>query len=234
MLIDFALNIQGVNPLISVSDFCLPDGSWDFRKLENCLPSDLVLQVGGMIPPRRDAGDDVLVWGLEENGKFSIKSTYGLLKDFRLDEQNGCWQKVWKWKGPNRIKHFMWIVMQDKLLTNTERVKRHLSSSDSCAVCSQGSESLDHLFRLSDFAKSTWNAILPEAISPAQQHLNFQESWVGNVGNTKLNPSFGIAAWLIWKRRNKFIFEGVSWSTAEVSNHAKFWELLLSSSWKVG
>ncbi|CAN1776256.1 Putative ribonuclease H protein At1g65750 [Linum perenne] len=49
-----------------------------------------------------------------------------------------------------------------------------------------------------------------------------------------MNPSFGIAAWLIWKRRNKFIFDGISWSTAEVSNQAKFWELLLSSSWKAG
>ncbi|CAN1192031.1 Putative ribonuclease H protein At1g65750, partial [Linum perenne] len=96
-LIDFPLNIQGVNPSISV---------------------------GGMIPPRSDAGEDFLVWGLEENGKFSIKSAYGLLKDFRLDEQNGRWQKVWKWKGPNRIKHFMWIVMHGKLLTNTERNNR--------------------------------------------------------------------------------------------------------------
>ncbi|CAN1788615.1 Putative ribonuclease H protein At1g65750, partial [Linum perenne] len=46
--------------------------------------------------------------------------------------------------------------------------------------------------------------------------------------------SFGIIAWLIWKRRNKAIFEDVSWSTTEVSNQVKFWVLLLSSSWKAG
>ncbi|CAN1788613.1 Putative ribonuclease H protein At1g65750 [Linum perenne] len=42
-LINFALNIQGVNPDASVSDFCLTNGSWDFPKLETCLPSTLVV-----------------------------------------------------------------------------------------------------------------------------------------------------------------------------------------------
>ncbi|CAN1743005.1 Putative ribonuclease H protein At1g65750, partial [Linum perenne] len=42
-LIDFALNIQGVNPLCSVSDFCLPDGSWDFQMLSRCLPPEIIL-----------------------------------------------------------------------------------------------------------------------------------------------------------------------------------------------
>ncbi|CAN1799031.1 Putative ribonuclease H protein At1g65750 [Linum perenne] len=45
---------------------------------------------------------------------------------------------------------------------------------------------------------------------------------------------FGVVAWLIWKRRNKFIFDNVSWSEEEVSSQAKFWVHLLSSSWKVG
>ncbi|CAN1821558.1 hypothetical protein LINPERHAP1_LOCUS29551 [Linum perenne] len=42
-LIDFAANIQGLDISNSVSDFCLADGSWDFPKLESCLPSDLVM-----------------------------------------------------------------------------------------------------------------------------------------------------------------------------------------------
>ncbi|CAN1152715.1 hypothetical protein LINPERHAP2_LOCUS18933 [Linum perenne] len=90
-LIDFATNIQGVNPTNSVSDFCLANGSWDFPKLKSCLPSVIVLQVGEMSPPRTDAGEDILVWGLEDNGSFSVKSAYALLKDFCLDEQNGQW-----------------------------------------------------------------------------------------------------------------------------------------------
>ncbi|CAN1131813.1 Putative ribonuclease H protein At1g65750 [Linum perenne] len=96
-LIDFASNIQGVNPLCSVSDFCLPDGSWDFQRLSCCLPPEIILQIGGMTPPRAGAGEDVLVWGLEDNGRFSVKSAYALLRDYRLDDRNGKWQKVWQW-----------------------------------------------------------------------------------------------------------------------------------------
>ncbi|CAN1808124.1 Putative ribonuclease H protein At1g65750 [Linum perenne] len=233
-LIDFALNIQGVNTSSSVSDFYLANGNWNFQKLESCLPASLVLQVGGMAPPRAGAGADFLVWGLEDNGKFSVKSAYALLKDFRLDDQNGQWQKVWKWKGPNKIKHFMWIVMQGKLLTNRERMRRHLAASDTCSACSQGAETLDHLFRSCRFARDVWNACLPVVLSPEQQHLNFQDWWIGNVGNASLNPTFGVAAWLIWKRRNKSIFENVVESASEVCNQVKFWVLLLSSSWKAG
>ncbi|CAN1846003.1 Putative ribonuclease H protein At1g65750 [Linum perenne] len=233
-LIDFALNIQGVNSNASVSDFCLPNGSWDFPKLDSCLPSALVLQVGGMTPPRAEAGKDVLVWGLEDNGKFSIKSAYALLKDFRLDERNGKWQKIWSWQGPNRIKHFLWVVLQDKLLTNLERARRHLTASDLCAACTQVPESLDHLFRSCQIARSIWNECLPDVLSATQQSLSFQEWWVSNISNTRLNPSFGVIAWLIWKRRNMAIFEDVNWSTAEVRNQVKFWVLLLSSSWKAG
>ncbi|CAN1819379.1 Putative ribonuclease H protein At1g65750, partial [Linum perenne] len=138
----------GVNSSNSVSNFCLADGSWDFPKLETCLPSALVFQ----------------------------------------------WQRIWKWQSPNKIKHFMWIVMQGKLLTNMERARRHISLSDTCAACSQGPGTLDHLFRLCQFSKSIWSAIHPEVLSQVQLQLDFQAWWVNNVGNSKLNPSFGIAA----------------------------------------
>ncbi|CAN1123631.1 Putative ribonuclease H protein At1g65750 [Linum perenne] len=113
-------------------------------------------------------------------------------------------------------------------------MRRHLAASDICSACSQGAETLDHLFRSCRFAREVWSACLPDVLSPEQQRLNFQDWWISNVGNACLNPTFGVAAWLIWKRRNKSIFENVVESTAEVCNQVKFWVLLLSSSWKAG
>ncbi|CAN1191033.1 Putative ribonuclease H protein At1g65750 [Linum perenne] len=181
-LIDFATNIQGVNHLNSVSDFCLENGSWDFNKLENCLPPEMVLQVGGMTPPRMGAGDDTLVWGLEDNGRFSIKSAYALLQEFRPDDRDRKWKRLWDWQGPNKIKHFMWIVMQGKLMTNLERTRRHISHSDTCTVCGRGAESLDQLFRYCDVATAVWNACLPQVLSPTQRQWDFETWWSNNVG----------------------------------------------------
>ncbi|CAN1761168.1 Putative ribonuclease H protein At1g65750 [Linum perenne] len=182
-LIDFASNIQGVNPLCSVSDFCLPDGSWDFQRLSRCLPPGIILQIGGMTPPRAGAGEDVLVWGLEDNGRFSVKSAYALLRDYRLDDHNGKWKKVWQWQGPNRIKHFMWLAMQGKLMTNLERTRRHISNSDGCVACGRGAASLDHLFRNCNVARSIWSAMLPEVLSPIQEQWSFQSWWSNNIAN---------------------------------------------------
>ncbi|CAN1121361.1 Putative ribonuclease H protein At1g65750, partial [Linum perenne] len=91
-----------------------------------------------------------------------------------------------------------------------------------------------HIFRGCNVARSIWSLILPAVVSLAQLHLDFQSWWIANIGNPIINPLFGIVAWLIWKRRNKLVFDGVSWSTEEVRNQAKFWDLLLSSSWKAG
>ncbi|CAN1756343.1 Putative ribonuclease H protein At1g65750, partial [Linum perenne] len=106
-LIDHALDSKGINPSASVLYFCSSNGVWDIRKLESCLPIDIVLQIGGMTPPRQEAGSDMLIWGLEHNGRFTIRSAYDLLKVHRLEDQNNSWQKIWSWKGPNKIRHFM-------------------------------------------------------------------------------------------------------------------------------
>ncbi|CAN1120273.1 Putative ribonuclease H protein At1g65750 [Linum perenne] len=150
----------------------------------------------GMTPPCPNAGDDILVWGLEDNGRFSVKSAYALIKDLRLDDSNGGWQKIWRWQGPNKIKHFMWIVAQGSLMTNAKRERRHIATSNLG----------------SDF--SSW--------------------WLDNISNQKYYPLFGITAWLLWKRRNKVIFDNANWSVEEVKSQAKFWVTLLSLSWKAG
>ncbi|CAN1790174.1 Putative ribonuclease H protein At1g65750 [Linum perenne] len=231
---EFAGNNQGVVLSNSVSDFCLTNGAWDIPKLVSCLPPDLVLQVVGMTPPCPSSGDDALVWGLEDNGRFSVKSAYALIKDLRLDGGQGGWNRIWKWQGPNRIKHFMWITAQGKLMTNVERVRRHLSATEMCTACNHNVEDIDHVLRKCTAAMEVWNALLPEAVSQPALQRDFSEWWLDNIGNQSINPSFGVIAWLIWKRRNKLIFETVGWTLEEVRNQVKFWVLLLSSSWKAG
>ncbi|CAN1120274.1 Putative ribonuclease H protein At1g65750 [Linum perenne] len=202
-LIDFGNNIQGVDPQCYVADFCLTNGSWDFPKLESCLPHDLVLQVAGMTPPCPNAGDDILVWGLEDNGRFSVKSAYALIKDLRLDDSNGGWQKIWRWQGPNKIKHFMWIVAQGSLMTNAKRERRHIATSNRCDICNGGLEDAGHLFRSCSFARNTWISILPDVISPAQLGSDFSSWWLDNISNQKLkNRDWEVTIHHIYREAN--------------------------------
>ncbi|CAN1826535.1 hypothetical protein LINPERHAP1_LOCUS31596 [Linum perenne] len=70
---------NGVDSSLSVSDFCLNNGSWDLPKLKEVLPENVVWQVYGMSPPREELGADKMVWGLEKDGRFLVNSAYNML-----------------------------------------------------------------------------------------------------------------------------------------------------------
>ncbi|CAN1137161.1 hypothetical protein LINPERHAP2_LOCUS9882 [Linum perenne] len=111
-----------------------------------------------------------------------------------------------------------------------ERVRRRISVRGNCVACPTGMEDIDHVFRSCAVARDYWLKVLPDIVSAMQLQIGFQDWWLQNIGNPKLNPVFGIGAWLLWKRRNRLIFENAAWSVEELGNQAKFWELLLSSS----
>ncbi|CAN1162578.1 Putative ribonuclease H protein At1g65750 [Linum perenne] len=69
---------------------------------------------------------------------------------------NELWKTIWNWVGPSRIKHFLWISGHGRLLTNSERVRRHIASDSSCDRCGNPNESATHILRDCDFATDVW------------------------------------------------------------------------------
>ncbi|CAN1192302.1 Putative ribonuclease H protein At1g65750 [Linum perenne] len=50
--------------------------------------------------------------------------------------------------------------------------------------------------------------------------------------NTSSRVKFGVTAWLIWKARNKYIFEDLRQSYSAVAGQCEFWTNLVLTSWK--
>ncbi|CAN1822064.1 Putative ribonuclease H protein At1g65750 [Linum perenne] len=115
ILIDHALNLQGVNASLTVSAACSDNDGWNSEFIFSSLPRDIALQVLGMSSPRSDLGPDSLVWGLEPNGRFSIRSAYQLLNDFSDDVSGPNWDHIWSWTGPNKIRHFLCLATHNRL-----------------------------------------------------------------------------------------------------------------------
>ncbi|CAN0926336.1 Putative ribonuclease H protein At1g65750 [Linum grandiflorum] len=111
-----------------------------------------------MTPPSAHLGPDSLIWGLEPSGKFTIRSAYLLLKDVHEDTPDQRWKGIWRWQGPNKIRHFLWIASHNKLLTNEERGRRHLTNQVLCSFCSVSTESCIHILRDCRFARQFWMA----------------------------------------------------------------------------
>ncbi|CAN1145981.1 Putative ribonuclease H protein At1g65750 [Linum perenne] len=127
VLIDKALNLDSIDPSVHVSDCCTPEGNWNLDFLVRHLQPSVIPQVIGMSTPKQNMGADCRVWGLEANGIFSVKSAYSLLKDIGVNDSDSNWRYVWNWRDPNKIKHFIWLASHNRLLTNEERNRRHLT-----------------------------------------------------------------------------------------------------------
>ncbi|CAN1162619.1 Putative ribonuclease H protein At1g65750 [Linum perenne] len=130
-----------------VADYCTTDGNWDLELLSSFLPNTLMEEVVGMTPPCDELEDDIPVWGLEPNGCYSVRSGY--LLSIGLEDYNGMsiWKRIWRWEGPQRVRQFLWLAVNDRLLTNAERHRRHLATSTDCNLCHEVSEDVTHILR---------------------------------------------------------------------------------------
>ncbi|CAN1751199.1 Putative ribonuclease H protein At1g65750 [Linum perenne] len=100
-----------------------------------------------MSPPTPDGGDDDLIWGPDPKGRFTIKSAYDIIATSRDPSPHNTWNFIWKWQGPSRIKHFLWLAAHDRLLSNAERHRRHMTVTDNCHRCTNVSETSLHILR---------------------------------------------------------------------------------------
>jgi hypothetical protein len=54
-------------------------------------------------------------------------------------------KEVWKVKAPNGFHFFMWLAIEDRCWTSGRLHQHGLRSDATCTLCSQDSESIDHL-----------------------------------------------------------------------------------------
>jgi len=55
-------------------------------------------------------------------------------------------KELGKTKAPPKVKFFMWLVLHRRIWTANRRLRHGLQDSDDCNLCSQASETCDHLF----------------------------------------------------------------------------------------
>ncbi|CAN1131008.1 Putative ribonuclease H protein At1g65750 [Linum perenne] len=185
-----------------------------------------------MSPPLENLGQDSLVWGLEANGAFSVRSAYLMLSDIEPDSSDGFWSRIWRWKGPNKVMHFLWLASHKRLLTNEERGRRHLTNQVNCSRCAAVVESFEHVIFDCSFASQVWRQALPEAVVSRAELGNFDQWWKNMILDKQLGTKFGIIAWLIWQARNKFIFDQQDRPPSAIIEQCQFWTNLVLSSWK--
>ncbi|KAL7190337.1 hypothetical protein ACSBR2_022587 [Camellia fascicularis] len=65
---------------------------------------------------------------------------------------------MWKLRIPQKLKGFLWVVLNGKLLTNCMRMKRALTNDLSCISCNN-MEDINHVLRTYPKARELWSSI---------------------------------------------------------------------------
>ncbi|CAN1809468.1 Putative ribonuclease H protein At1g65750 [Linum perenne] len=166
-----------------IADYCNPTGEWNIDLLASLLPSQILQAVVGMTPPHHDLNDDIPVWNLEPNGKYSVKTGYLLAKELTNRDEQHLWKRIWKWEGSQRVRNFLWIAASGKMLTNAERVRRHLSSNSDCGICPGEAETCEHILRSCPMASQVWDKALNLEINDPFFTLSWEDWWESNLTN---------------------------------------------------
>nr|KYP70931.1 Putative ribonuclease H protein At1g65750 family [Cajanus cajan] len=162
-------------------------------------------------PPIADNGSDEIIWGPTPDGIFTTKSAFDVVSPPREDSHSAFFRVIWKWKGPERIRLFLWRVLHDSLMTNLARFERGLGPDSTCSICRQEEEDIIHVLRDYKFAKEVWSKIPGGATVSMSINGDFQSWIISNLTrNNQLTPNWSITFAFtldsIWHRRNKLIF----------------------------
>ena len=129
-------------------------------------------------------------------------------------EHDIIWRHIWKIKVPERIRHFLWLVCHDKILTNANRCRRNISDIADCPCYGFTEETTLHMLRDCERMATLWKMIIPTTIAQwffrvdlRNWIVNNISSKVARIASTYWKVIFSTCVWYIWKWRNGIVFE---------------------------
>lgn len=123
---------------------------------------------------------------------------------------------VWAIKVPPRVHMFLWLLINNKVLTRDNLAKRRKIEDESCLFCSE-KETCQHLFFDCVVAKQCWHmfSVLLGSIV-GFDIANIGKFWLSNKKYVLLNMVTSAVLWSIWKLRNEICFQRSGWKSMEV------------------
>ncbi|KAK4286586.1 hypothetical protein QN277_003122 [Acacia crassicarpa] len=195
----------------TVADWVL-SGFWDLSRLGEIVTEEVIRNLIAVLPPREEAGMDMMVWKGTSHGCFSVKSAYYMLEKPPDQLYNCDFKKIWAWRGAEKIRVFLWLAYNNRLPTNEWR-SRWAANSRMCQFCENGIEDEMHIFRDCRYANQIWVELvhpryITEFYSYSRQEwfsFNLTED-LSRDSNGRWNLIWGVGIWFLWIWRNNQVF----------------------------
>nr|ABD28710.1 Polynucleotidyl transferase, Ribonuclease H fold [Medicago truncatula] len=172
---------------------------------------------------------DSLLWKVEKNGCYSVKSAYRVCVEDVVNNAHlrkpGYWSGIWRLKVPPRVKKLVWRVCRECFPTRVRLISRGVNCPSACVKCEDPHEDCYHIFFHCRTAIDVWNtANVWHLIAPSLSQFDNAPDIIFNLLQ-KLSASqmesIVTIMWSIWKSRNLKLWQQVSESSVTILERAK-------------
>ena len=158
---------------------------------------------------------DKICWKWTSDKMFSTSSAY--LAFFIGQHPIEGARILRKTRAPAKCKFFIWLVLHERCWTVARRKKHGLQDDDTCVLCNQSSETIDHLLIACPFSREIWFNVLRkvgwESVTPSL-HMDHLASWwtearkhVPKPNRRGFDSLVVLICWQLWKERNDRTFD---------------------------
>ncbi|KAK8672646.1 hypothetical protein V6N13_111011 [Hibiscus sabdariffa] len=123
------------------------NGNCLWHKFEHLLPLPILLRIATAGCPMEEFSVYSECCKGSVQGVFAVKSTYAIRCGPTVPEDGKLWTTLHKYRGLQRIKTLLWLACLGRVLTNSERVRRHISDNAGCILYGALTEDVNHLLR---------------------------------------------------------------------------------------
>ena len=192
-----------------VEDLTLNNGNWNMNYLESLLSKDLCLSVSTEVPPNHNNSDDKVVWGLQSNGCFSVKSDY--IHKINKFPKIPIFKIIWQLAVPERVKILIWLLVHNRI-PNRELCNTWFGGYAWCDICPSLVESSLHVFRDCPPAVDLWNSMIDYNCLDSFYEMSLSQWVESNLNNLftscynfTWNRIWSMGVWHLWYWRNVMV-----------------------------
>lgn len=161
--------------------------------------------------------DDFFTWKMTSGYLFSVSSTIKVMSP--PIPHPPVWAKAWSKILIPKINIFFCLLLQNKILTLDNLMRRGFQLVNRCFLCLDDSESILHLSLHCPFTSNIWSIILNlQSIDWVflEKVEDFFTQWKFPSSNPILKNLWSLllpfVSWQVWKERNNHIFRNVTCS----------------------